>query len=101
MKKKIFISVSALAVVALAAFTGYNAQSSETAMADLLLQENIEALASDDGAIDFTRPSDPGLAEVVKCYCKKRFLKSNICSVNGNGGYCGSDPCSNHDGNCR
>lgn len=46
MRKKIFLSVSALVVVALTAFTSYKTQSSQSTMADLMLDENIEALTA-------------------------------------------------------
>lgn len=39
--------------------------------------------------------------EVVKCYCVDNWTKPNVCSASGDGAYCGGDPCSNHDGNCR
>ena len=58
---------------------------------DNMLMANVEAL-SEDGE---------GGGEVVKCYCKKNIWAPNICSVLGSLGYCGPDPCSNHDGNCR
>lgn len=58
---------------------------------DAMLIANIEALS--DG--------EEGGEETVKCYCKKRILAPNVCTVMGSGGYCGGDPCSNHDGNCR
>lgn len=91
MKKKIFMSVSIFTVVALAAFTSHQTLSPQTT-ADLMLDENIEALTDGD------TPDDQ---EVVKCYCKKTVFSKAVCSVRGSGGYCGGDPCSNHDGNCR
>ena len=44
MKKKNLLSVFTLAVVALTAFTGYKAFTPKATVADLLLDENIEAL---------------------------------------------------------
>ena len=38
---------------------------------------------------------------VVSCYCKTNIFSHNVCSANASGAYCGGDPCSNHDGNCR
>lgn len=50
--------------------------------------ENLEALADNEG--------DPN----VQCFCKVSS-ETPICSVQGKGGYCGSDPCHSHDSNCR
>ena len=55
-----------------------------------LLEANVEALLT---------PETGG--EVVKCYCKTHWFSPNVCSTNADGAYCGGDPCSNHDGNCR
>lgn len=55
-----------------------------------LLMANVEALAT---------PETP--PQVVYCYCKIKWFSPNICTVEGSGGFCGGDPCSNHDGNCR
>lgn len=44
MKKKIFISMFAIAAMALTAFTGYKTFGPKQSMSDLLLDENIEAL---------------------------------------------------------
>lgn len=55
-----------------------------------LLEANVEALLT---------PETGG--EVVKCYCKTHWFSPNVCSANADGAYCGGDPCSNHDGNCR
>ncbi len=50
MKKKLMMSVSALAVVALTAVVSQKTLGTQTAMADLMLSENIEALtAGEDG----------------------------------------------------
>lgn len=55
-----------------------------------VLLDNVEALAVGDAG-----------GETVKCYCKTHWFSPNVCSVNADGGYCGGDPCANHDGNCR
>ena len=55
-----------------------------------LLEANVEALLT---------PETGG--EVVKCYCKTHWFSPTVCSANADGAYCGGDPCSNHDGNCR
>lgn len=57
--------------------------------AEKLMQANVEALTSGEGG------------EVVKCYCTRKIVGKNVCTVGANGGYCGGNPCSNHDGNCR
>lgn len=51
MKKKVLMAVSVLAVVALAAFTGYKTLSSQTT-ADLMLEENVEALTAGESGKD-------------------------------------------------
>ena len=58
---------------------------------DELLIANVEALSVES----------EGSQEEVKCYCKTNWFSPNVCSVNASGGYCGGDPCSKHDGNCR
>jgi len=55
-----------------------------------VLLDNVEALAGGDVG-----------GEIVKCYCKTHWFSPNVCSANADGAYCGGDPCSNHDGNCR
>lgn len=55
-----------------------------------VLLDNVEALAGGDAG-----------GEIVKCYCKTHWFSPNVCSANADGAYCGGDPCSNHDGNCR
>lgn len=57
---------------------------------DSLFEANVEALSDSESGGEF-----------VKCYCKTGWFSPKVCSVNGDGGYCGGDPCSNHDGNCR
>lgn len=72
MKKKIFMSVSALTVVSLATFTSYKTLSSQTTMADLILNENIEAISADESETYF----------IKKCYInenEKGFTNSYIC----------------------
>lgn len=56
------------------------------------MKANIEALTLNEPG---------GGGEVVKCYCKTHWFEANVCSATGDGRYCGGDPCSNHDGNCR
>lgn len=48
MKRKILMSVSALALVVLAVFTSYKTLGLKTTTADLMLNENIEALTAGD-----------------------------------------------------
>ncbi len=60
MKKKNLMSASIITIVALAAFMGYNAQSSETTMADLMLDENVEALTAGEGI--------PSCSASANCY---------------------------------
>ncbi len=55
-----------------------------------LLEANVQAI---------TVPGTGGVE--VHCYCKSRWFSPNVCSANADGAYCGGDPCSNHDGNCR
>ena len=50
MKKKILLSVFTLAVVTLTAFTGYKAFGPQKTLADLILDENIEALSSGENS---------------------------------------------------
>ncbi len=88
MKKYIFFAMAAIAVFA-AAYTSQNVNNnmnlSETQLA------NIEALTGTENSV----------GEVVKCYCKTNWFTANVCSANASGTYCGGDPCSDHDGNCR
>lgn len=58
--------------------------------ADILLSENVEALSANDVN-----------SRQVNCFCKTNIFTSNVCSANASGSYCGGDPCSNHDSNCR
>ena len=62
-----------------------------TTEAEEFMKANIEALTS----------GEPGGGEVVKCYCKTGLFSGKICSTKGKGSYCGGNPCSNGDGNCR
>lgn len=55
MKKKLMMSVSALAVVALTAFTSYKTQNAQSTMANLMLDENIEALTAGESKPNFYR----------------------------------------------
>ena len=93
MKKIIKTVMFAVAVVA-AGFGGVKAYDVSTVNENRLIAENIEALSGGgDG--------DSGSGETVKCYCKKHTFSPNVCTADGDGAYCGGDPCSNHDGNCR
>lgn len=85
--KKIFVTM----VVATALFVGYSTYNTpkKNELTGLALA-NLEALAGSE--------SEP---EKVKCYCKTNIFSPNVCVVGGSGGYCGGDPCANHDGNCR
>ena len=84
-KKFFFIAVSAIVAVSAGIFAYLNSESKS----DDMFSANVEALADNEGG------------ETVKCYCKTRVTRPNVCTVQGSGGYCGGDPCSNHDGNCR
>ena len=86
MKKKLLLAGATL-LLAAAAVTGFAAY--EKSSMSELMNANVEALADNEGG------------ETVKCYCKTRVTRPNVCTVQGSGGYCGGDPCSNHDGNCR
>lgn len=87
MKKLILISIT-IAILA----TGVLFASEKLPKAEIspTLLTNIEALATGESG-----------GQVVQCYCKTKLVSPNICSVQADGGYCGGDPCSNHDGNCR
>lgn len=90
MKKLFFISIALIALVLI-----FNPLSQDYSLSDLQLT-NIEALSS-----HIEEPDEGGEGEVVKCYCKMNWFSPNVCSANADGPYCGEDPCSNHDGNCR
>ena len=83
--KKMVVSI-AVVTVAVAAMLVMILRSESSSLFDA----NVEAL---------TRSESGG--EVVKCYCKTNWFSPNVCSANADGGYCGGDPCSDHDGNCR
>lgn len=51
MKKRIVLSVLAAAIVALTSFIGYRSLSSQPSEADILLNENIDALTSGEDAM--------------------------------------------------
>lgn len=61
MKKKLMMSVSALAVVALTMFAGYKTQSSQSTMADLMLDENVEALTAGETQYTFDCEGTTGI----------------------------------------
>lgn len=86
-KRIFFASVAILAI----AFIGTFAVSSRRQTTnEALYINNVEALSRTDAG---------GL--VVQCKCKSHFFSPNVCTVNSDGGYCGGDPCANHDSNCR
>ncbi len=64
--------------------------SRNSTISDQVFLDNIEALSGGENG-----------GEIVKCYCKTHWFSPNVCSVNADGGYCGGNPCANHDGNCR
>ena len=89
--KKIKILVASVLCCAMG-YTGYTAYEKMTmSEAEKFMIANVEALTSTESAGE----------EVVKCYCTKKLFGTNVCTTGANGGYCGGDPCSNHDGNCR
>jgi len=89
--KKVKILVASVLFCAMG-YVGYSAyEKMKMPKIEEFVKANIEALTS----------YESGGGEVVKCYCTKKLLGTNICTTGANGGYCGGDPCSNHDGNCR
>lgn len=82
--KKICVVIGGLAFAILSVMTF-----AERSIEPTFFQANIDALAESEGG------------QVVSCYCKTNWFTPNVCSVNADGGYCGGNPCSNHDGNCR
>ena len=101
MKLKMNVALMAFVMT----FAGYgicNSQVSNLQESDLF-NANVEALASGDDNTDDEEGDDGegGGGLVVKCFCKTNWFSANVCSVNGSGGYCGGDPCANHDSNCR
>lgn len=88
MKKNMILILSAIAI-AVTAITLPQATGKSKLSATQL--SNIEALTG----------AESSGSEVVKCYCKVKLFSNNICSANASGSYCGGNPCSNHDGNCR
>ena len=101
MKRKVNLALVAFVMT----FMGYevcNSQNNYLQESDLF-NANVEALASGDENTDDEEGDDGegGGGLVVKCFCKKKLFSGNICTVMGAGGYCGGDPCANHDSNCR
>ena len=89
--KKVKILVASVLFCAMG-YVGYAAhEKMTTSEAEEFMKANIEALTS----------GEPGGGEVVKCYCKTGLFSGKICSTKGKGSYCGGNPCSNGDGNCR
>ena len=89
MNKKIILFAAGAVLLAASAFTFASVNKSNDPMDDLF-KANVEALAYNESG-----------SEVVKCYCKTKWFSPNVCSVQGSGGYCGGNPCSNYDVNCR
>ena len=90
--KKVKILVASVLFCAMG-YVGYMAHEKMTMTeAEKFMLVNIEAL---------TRDESGGSSEIVKCYCTKKLFGTNVCTTGANGSYCGGDPCSNHDGNCR
>ncbi len=87
----LFTACVAITVLAIAFFNLKNKRIEDAE--EMFFMDNIEALSSSEDL-----SADP---EVVKCYCKHNWINPNVCVVGGSGGYCGGDPCANHDGNCR
>ena len=87
MKKLLKCGVAIATLSSIAFFAAASKQTLELSPTQLA---NIEALAEDEGS-----------GEIVKCYCKINWFSPNVCSVLGSSGYCGGNPCSNYDGNCR
>lgn len=83
--KKIVVSIVAMSIVFAATVAIVSRSDS-----DSLFEANVNVLAHSES-----------VGEVVKCYCKTNWFSPNVCSANADGPYCGGDPCSNHDGNCR
>lgn len=65
-----------------------------------LNKQNMKKLILSSITIAILATGESG-GQVVQCYCKTKWFYPNICSVQADGGYCGGDPCSNHDGNFR
>lgn len=84
--KKIYLAFSCVLICAVAIICKSNYKD-DTSIA----LANIEALGGGESSGE----------ETVKCYCKTHWFSKNVCSAEGSGAYCGGDPCSNHDGNCR
>ena len=90
--KKVKILVASVLFCAMG-YVGYTAHKGMTmSEVEEFMKANIEALTLNEPG---------GGGEVVKCYCRHNWIWPNVCSAEGDGRYCGGDPCSNHDGNCR
>lgn len=90
MKKYLFTLVVA-AATGIGTFMAYGQPDTDVYIPPYL-EENIQV---NPGGGD-----DPYNPKEVECYCV-RSAASPTCSVMGEGGYCGGDPCINHDTNCR
>lgn len=88
MKKKI-LSITAAGMLAVSSFLSLDFKDEQQDLCEIIAA-NIEALADGEGA-----------TEVVKCYCKVNWFSKNVCTAQGDGSFCGYDPCANNDGNCR
>lgn len=103
MRKKILMSVPVLALIALAAFTSYKTLGLKTTTADLMLDENIEALADsekDNGNNGFFvhhgKYYDPVTnLETKKCIAYSYYGPNGRCSMAHSHGaeYCCSVNC--------
>lgn len=83
------VLVLAIAIVSVGIGLGYVYFNPENNLNDLEFA-NIEALSSGEGG-----------SQTVSCFCKTKWFTSNVCSANASGSYCGGNPCSNYDSNCR
>lgn len=87
MKKLLIISFFSVSL----GFFLYKSQShSDSNNFSAMEMANLEALTDNESG---------GLT--VQCFCKTNWFSSNVCSANASGSYCGTDPCANHDSNCR
>lgn len=87
--KKVNLMMAIAAIAATSCFISYDAiANSSDKSATVMSLANLEALSNDENL-------------TVNCSCEFKFFGPNICTVGGGGGYCGGDPCPNHDLNCR
>jgi hypothetical protein len=86
MKKKIFISMFAIAAMALTAFTGYKTLGPQKSTSDLLLDENIEALTQGEFGGYYLR-------DMHQCLKPCDYKQSVTCKLGGNEECSPSDCC--------